>query len=527
MKIKLLAALLLCYAATAQAASGERQCRALAKAKPYNTEITDARWVKAGALERDGNAAMTGASGGGVEYPAHCLVQGAIERRIGVNGKNYATNFQLRLPENWNTKFLFQGGGGMNGFIAPAVGSIPVRGATAAPALKRGYAVVSTDGGHQGRSDGSFGADQQARLDLAYASIGKVTVTAKQLVEQFYRRKPDLSYFMGCSNGGREAMLAAMRYPLEFDGAVAGNPGFRLSRAAVAQAWDNRHFMAAAPVDAAGNKIFANALTQQDLDAVSQGVLNRCDASDGLKDGIVNAWEKCDFKPEMVQRQIGRKKVALLNAVFGGAKNSRGENVYSSWPYDTGINTADWRAWKLGSSQTAKPDARNITLGAVSLPQYFMTPYQPDFDTMTFNFDTDVAKTDQIGALNNADATNLTTFQARGGKMVVFEGVSDPVFSAHDLRDWYKQLLQDTWNARNTVRLFNVPGMTHCGGGSALDDFDPLTALENWREKGRTPEFMVAQGKAFPGKTQPVCAYPAVATYKGGDVNSAASFECR
>ena len=504
-----------------------QQCAALKNARLYNTVITKAEWVAAGALPTDGNAAMTGASDQGSQAAAHCLVEGEIERRTGANGKTYATNFQLRLPENWNGKFLFQGGGGMNGFLAPAVGSTPPRGSTAIPAFRRGYAVVSTDGGHQGRSDGSFGADQQARLDLAYTAIGKVTFAAKQLIEQHYQRQPQLSYFMGCSNGGREAMLAAMRYPLEFDGAIAGNPGFRLSRAAVAQAWDNQKFMAAAPANQQGEKIFANALTQQDLDAVTEGLLNRCDAKDGLKDGIVNAWESCDFKPEMVEKQIGAEKVALLNAIFGGAKNSRGENVYSSWPYDTGINSPGWRAWKLGTSQTGQPDARNITLGAVSLPQYFMTPHAPSFDTMKFNFDTDVAKTAQIGGINDADATDLSTFKARGGKMIVFEGVSDPVFSAHDLRDWYLQLQRDTADARDAVRLFNIPGMTHCGGGPALDNFDPLTALENWREKGQAPEFMIATGQAFPGKSQPLCAYPKIATYTGGDGNKAESFECR
>ncbi len=513
--------------AASQMQNARQQCSALKSLSLYNTTITQVQWVQAGALPTDGNAAMTGSSGQDSQVAAHCLVEGEIERRTGANGKAYATNFQPRLPESWNGKFLFQGGGGMNGFLAPAVGRIPVRGSTAAPALQRGYAVVSTDGGHQGRNDGSFGADQQARLDLAYTAIGKVTVAAKQLIEAMYQAKPQYSYFMGCSNGGREAMLAAMRYPLEFDGAVAGNPGFRLSRAAIAQAWDNQKFMAAAPVNPQGEKIFANALTRQDLDAVAEGILHRCDAKDGLKDGIINAWESCDFKPEMVQKQIGKKKVALLKAIFGGAKNSRGEAVYSSWPYDAGINANDWRAWKLGASQTATPDARNITLGAVSLPQYFMTPHAPGFDTMTFNFDTDVAKTAQIGRINDADATDLSTFKARGGKMVIFEGVSDPVFSAHDLRDWYLQLQQDTPNARETVRLFNVPGMTHCGGGPALDDFDPLTALENWREKGQAPEHMVATGKAFPGKSQPVCAYPKVATYVKGDGNKAESFACR
>ena len=200
----------------------------------------------------------------------------------------------------------------------------------------------------------------------------------------------------------------------------------------------------------------------------------------------------------MVQNQIGKDKVKLLHAIFDGAKTSKGEPIYSGWFYDAGINQAGWRAWKLGDSQTAQPNARNITLGAASLPSYFMTPYQPQLSTFDFNFDRDVAKTNQIGALNDATSTDLSTFQARGGRMIVFEGVSDPVFSAVDLRDWYKQLLANTKNARDTVRLFNVPGMTHCGGGSALDNFDPLTALEQWHDSGKAPNPCGQQAKPSP-----------------------------
>ena len=148
------------------------------------------------------------------------MVSGELEKRTGADGKPYYIGYQMRLPENWNGKFLFQGGGGMDGFIAPAVGATPVAGSTAVPALKRGYAVVSMDGGHQGAGDASFGADQQARLNLAYQSTGKVTQAAKLLIRQAYQAEPKHSYFMGCSNGGREAMLAAMRYPTEFDGVV-------------------------------------------------------------------------------------------------------------------------------------------------------------------------------------------------------------------------------------------------------------------------------------------------------------------
>ena len=435
----------------------------------------------------------------------------------------------MRLPEKWNNKFLFQGGGGLNGSVSPATGTARPSGSTAEPALTRGYAVVSTDSGHSG-SNTSFAKDQQAVLNYAFQSTGKVTNVAKQLIDEMYNLMPKHSYFMGCSNGGREAMQAAMYYPNEFDGIIAGNPGFRLSKAAIGETWDNKQFLKYAPTDKNGNKIVADALTQEDLDVVAQGVLDRCDAKDGLKDGIINSWEKCDFKPEMVEKKIGKKKVDLLNAIFNGAKNSKGENVYASWPYDAGINTMGWRIWKHGTSKTGTPNSINFMMGSSSLSDYYMKPARPGMKSTEFDFDKDVAKTNEIGGLNDADKTDLSTFKARGGKMIIYEGVSDPVFSAHDIRDWYKKLVENMGNVDSFTRLFMVPGMNHCGGGPAMENFDALTALEKWTEENIAPDYIVGKaGKEYPdqNKEQPLCPYPKVATYIGGDKNKASSFECK
>jgi len=517
-------------------AAQERVCTTLRQAVLYNTRIERAEWHQAQVLKADPYSAMTGSTPRDQQVGAHCLVRGVINPRTGVDGKPYGIQFELRLPTGWTGKFLFQGGGGTDGFVAPALGSIPSQGSKAAPALIRGYAVVSQDGGHQG-IDTSFAQDQQARLDYAYASTGQVTTVAKQLIQRFYGTPARKSYFMGCSNGGREAMMAAQRYPTEFDGIVAGNPGFRLAYAAVGEAWDSQHFLSVAPVNAQGEKIVANAFSQADLDLVSRAVVAQCDAKDGLKDELINAWEQCDFQPSMVQCKAGQtdgclpsEKIDALRAVFDGAKNSWGENVYASWPWDAGINTAGWRVWKLGTSQTAQPNAVNYTMGASSLTDYFMTPYDPGFDVLSFDFDRDVEKVRQTAAINNADATFLTTFAERGGKLIVFQSVSDPVFSAHDIRDWYRQLQQDMGSGTSDfARLFMIPGMTHCGGGSGLDDIDPLTALEQWTDQGVAPALLVAKG-TLPGdaqpRSQPICPYPQIAIYRGGDERKAASFVC-
>jgi len=375
--------------------------------------------------------------------------------------------------------------------------------------------------------DLAFAADQQARLDYAYAAIGKVTERAKQLIQANYQSAPKHSYYMGCSTGGRESMIAAQRYPNEFDGVVVGNAAFRLSRAMLGATWIYQHLMAAAPKNAQGQKILANALSQKDLDAVVRGVLKRCDAKDGVADGIVNAWESCDFKPEMVQKEIGAKKVALLKAIFGGPKNSRGEALYAGFPFDTALTEASRRAWWLGTDASVPVNTSNNILSIPLLTHYFMQPYSTTRDPLKFDFDRDVASTLNTRGLNDGDSPNLKTFKANGGRMIIFDGVSDPIFSAFDQRDWYRAMHETTGDAQSFARLFIVPGMTHCGGGRSLDDFDPLTALEQWREEGRAPAHLLAKGKAFPGKSQPICAYPTVTTYMGGDLNRAESYACK
>ena len=156
-----------------------------------------------------------------------------------------------------------------------------------------------------------------------------------------------------------------------------------------------------------------------------------------------------------------------------------------------------------------------------------MTPAVPNFDLSKFDFDRDTPKTYQTGAINDAVSTDLSSFRARGGKLIVLTGVSDPVFSAKDQVAWFRQMNADTPNAQSFSRLFMIPGMNHCGGGQAFNDVDPLTLLENWHGKNQAPERMIAQGQSFPNKQMPICAYPKVATYTGGDANKAESFVCR
>lgn len=492
-------------------------CSDLSQTQLPNVQIHAASLQAEQVLQPDANSGLTGSGVKENVIGAHCLVEGKIEDRQGVNGQ-YGIRFQLRLPTTWNGRLMFQGGGGMDGFIAPAIGSIPSNGSSAVPSLSRGYAVVSMDGGHDGR-DAEFAYDQQARLDLAYASIGKVTHVAKALIDSYYEQSLEHTFFMGCSNGGREAMMAAQRFPLEFDGIVAGNPGFHLSAAAIAQAWDVNQLMTIAP-----NGILSQALTQADLDAVSQEILKACDATDGLADGIVAAPNQCNITLDDMPNILTEEKMAALKAVMAGPKDSQGNALYSDWPLDPAINTPGWRLWKLGFSETEQSDALNVLIGRESLPKLFMTPPLAELP-QNIDFDAIANQVSEIGALNDATSTYLSTFAYNGGKMVIFQGMADPVFSANDITKWYEKTTTNTKD--DFAQLYLVPGLTHCGGGQAFDDFDPLTILENWVINGEKATQMPAQSTVFEGKSMPICAYPKEAYYTGNNPNDITSYSCQ
>lgn len=504
----------------------------LGQARP-DLRITRAEAVAAGTAPAENRSRAALAGPNRATMPAHCVVDGMLNPRQGAGGESFGIGFQLRIPDDWNGRLLFQGGGGMDGVVVEATGAVPLAGATAPPALMRGYAVVSTDAGHQGvdTRDARFGLDQQARLDYAGAAVPAVTAEARRLLRARHGREAARSYFMGCSNGGRQGMLAVQRNPALFDGVIAGNPGFRLSRAAVAQAWDVQAFSRAAPVDAQGRPILSAALSPADLRLVADAVLARCDGADGLADGMVNAIRACRFEPASLRCEAGRTgqclappQVEALERVFAGARDSAGRPVYAGWPWDPGIAAPGWRVWKLGTAPGGQPNALNATLAASSLGYFFLTPPRPDLDLMRFDFDRDTAATAQTAAINDATDTLLSSFN---GRLLVFHGMADPVFSATDLMQWWDGLARDNPGLDARARLFLSPGLNHCGGGPALDDFDPLAALEAWVERGEAPTRLVARGNAFPGRSRPLCPYPQEARYSGGPPEDAASFTCQ
>jgi feruloyl esterase len=466
--------------------------------------------------------------------PAHCLFRATLNPRTTTDGQPFGIGFELRLPVQWNGRFAFQGGGGLDGVLNPALGD--VYGSISPSALARGFAVVSSDGGHRGQSmlDAHFGLDQQARIDYAFNGIDKVTLKAKALIAAFYGQAAQRSYFIGCSNGGRQGMLMAQRFPLYFDGVVAGAPVFNLSRIVANQIWNVQVVSRIAPRDAAGQPVLSRAFTDEQLKRISSALLEACDARDGLADGLINDWRTCPFDPAALTCKgrkdatcLSREQVTALHDIFGGARNARGESLYGRYPYDTGIAQPVWRQMHLGTSATAQSNASDVVLGVETLRYYMLTPPDPRFDPLKFDFDRDLARTRTMQGFTDADATYLRTFAQRG-KLILYHGVSDQGMAAGALTQWYEQAGRDTGGrTQDWARLFLIPGMTHCGGGYSTDQFDMLTAIQSWVEEGHAPDRIVATGSKVNGAKRPLCPYPTIARYQGGDPASEQSFACR
>jgi pimeloyl-ACP methyl ester carboxylesterase len=487
--------------------------------------------------------------------PDHCLVRGKIDERTGIDGKPYAIGYELRLPVDWNGKFFFQGGGGMDGVLRPALGLIG-SGVTPPNGLSNGYAVASTDAGHLEEPGPLgpylFGLDPKARQDKGYSSVPPVAEAARSAIARLYGKPATLSYFVGCSNGGRQAMMATQRYPELFDGVIAAAPAFRVPLAAIDAMGHNQAFISIAPEGPDGRPDMGSAFTDAELKIVAEGVLEACDTIDGAKDGMVQAVAACKFDPTRLACAPGRNspclpeaKVKVLERVFQGTRDSKGELIYATWPYDPGIASRGWRAWRLGTPNKSPPDARNMTLIPGSIAYAFMSPPEKPTDLATwvekFDFDRDLPKVmksaDGFEAgieFETASSIDVDKFKARGGKILFTHGVADPIFSAFDTIDYVDQLAKRYGpETGGFARLFLVPGMTHCSGGPSTDQFDALTALDAWVEKGTAPEHILAKARRipdvpWPDRTRPLCAYPKVATYKGtGSIEDAVNFECR
>lgn len=527
-----------------------------------DTRLISAKYNPAGQIS--GMPAAPGAPAPAIDLPSHCELVGTMRERTGVDGQSYAIKFHLRLPEAWNGRFLFEGGGGTNGELGMAIGGS----AGSTPALTRGFAVLSQDSGHDNAINSNparggptaFGFDPQARAEYGGTSLPAVTLAAKAVLSNFYGRAPQYSYFVGCSKGGQEGMMLAQRYPEHFDGIVAAAPGFALPRAALAEAWDTQQF--AKVVKAHGKPLtldtLAGSFSNGDLTLVRTAILNACDADDGLVDGLVGNGAKCTSAKVVPQLQrvqcqgekaegcLSTAQVDALVQVHEGPRGTDGKPLYASFPWDAGWSDMGWRIWKIGVP--GMMPSINVMMGIPALASIFTSPptplqASPDvlFDyALKFDFTRDAAAVYATapGFPNTAwhdigaRSSDLTAFNKRGGKLIVPHGASDPVFSLTDSIEWWREVDQaQGGKAADFTRVFPVPGMGHCQGGPATDKYDAFAALVDWVEGGKAPDRIIAAASPaspWPGRTRPLCPYPYVAKPKAGATNteSADSFTC-
>jgi pimeloyl-ACP methyl ester carboxylesterase len=516
-----------------------------------NTQLREAAPIAAGAVTLFGRP-----------IAAHCQVSGRMFARKGIDGQDYAIGFEMRLPAEWNGRFFHQVNGGIDGVVQPAYGP----NTNSAGALAQGFAVISSDAGHNMRQNPKFGEDPIARTDYGYGAVGKLTPMAKSLIAYAYGKGPDRSYIGGCSNGGRHTMVAASRYGDQYDGYLVGAPGYRLPNAALAQLWAAPKWAALATPGATVNHPFApnvqipdlgSAFTPQERETVAKAILGKCDALDGAADGMVQDVKACQAAfnlqsdvPSCAGARNGQcltpEQKSLASQVFAGGKTPSGQLIYSSFPWDTGVAAPNWANWKFVNSQVLDPAAgyifmspsRSIAgLANIDLDEGYRAifataaPYTESADTV-------------ITPPGKENPSNLAGLRARGAKMLMYHGVSDAIFSANDTAAWWDRLNSaQGGRAADFARYFPVPGMAHCSGGPATDRFDGLSALVKWVEQGDAPNQLFAGARGpgntagantdvpkewSPTRTRPLCPYPKVARYNGsGDIEDAGNFSCK
>ena len=375
------------------AATGKSRvsCTELATAFRFpDTTVMSAAPVGSGALTWAGRA-----------IDAHCLVKGEMHRRTSPeDGKSYAIGFEMRLPTAWNGRFFYQANGGSDGTITTALGG---GGPMPTTALQQDFAVLSSDAGHSGSRDLSFGLDFQARLDYGYQAAARLTPMAKALIATAYGKRPDRSYFGGCSNGGRHTFVAMTRMPEEYDGYLAGAPGYRLPLAAIANQFGAKRYATVATNSAD----LGTAFTAAERAKLSAAVLARCDALDGVDDGLIQDTDACqrafDFDRDVPTCSGARDGSCLSEAqktaitpIFSGAVDGKGDRFYASFPFDSGHNSADSSFWEFFVPLTIDSGATAIVWGV------------PPADPATFNGSAYALSTPIDAMLASVAATNST-----------------------------------------------------------------------------------------------------------------------
>jgi feruloyl esterase len=416
----------------------------------------------------------------------------------------------LPAAAGWNGKFLMVGGGGF-------VGSVNTRGMT--KAVLEGYASASTDTGHTGGS-GSFALGHPGKIvDFAFRAVHETAVKAKALIAAHYGRGPRLSYWEGCSTGGRQGLMSAQRYPDDFDGIIAGAPA---NNQIYLCAWRMRLLMTAL-------KSPQHALPPEKLKLLNDAVLEKCDESDGVKDRLIEDPRNCNFDANALKCSgpatascLTAQQLETVNAAYTDIRKSSGELLYPRLPVGGELG------WLLPAGAT-EPGGMDIDMFR------YIANQNPAWDWRNFDLEKDIERALLHGKEMHAVNPDMTKFKARGGKLLIYHGWSDGgsggAISAFNTISYYESVLKQMGPNQNTwLRLFMVPGMAHCGGGAGPDRFNALAALERWRERNEPPKSIAAARVDERGgidMTRPLCPYPQRAVYKGtGSTNDAANYTC-
>ncbi len=528
------------------------------------TQITSAQFNQAGAV-----------SANGVPLPAHCQIDGIINKRIGSDGYPYGDSFEVRLPApaDWNGRFMFQGGGGTEGSVPPATGTA----GTLSPTLAHGWAVASQDGGHENSElpvPNQFFLDPQAVIDHAYRSIDVTTQTAKYLIKVYYGDGPRRSYWVGCSTGGRQGMVMSQNFPDHFDGIVGGDPVYDLEAISLTEDWGVQQIydITPQPVERLpnGSPILYPAFPLSDQQLFTKAILQACDGLDGTVDGVIDNLPAClrKFDPSSYvfsdTRQrlqctgpktdscLSKAQIDAVEDINEGPRNSRQQtikapagavahdyvdNTVLGYQYDGGFMAPTGiPSRKIGTPTTTPGD---YALGLGQLPYIWIQPPDPSFDPLTFNFNSDLNRLNKNSDLvTYSTSLDINKFTRRGGKIIWYHGLSDPGPPVLGTIRYYTEMAQQHGGlkgARNFSRLYLIPNMGHCSGGPATDQFDLLSPLVAWVEQGADPDPIVASGTNFTSppttRSRPLCPYPEEARYfgsppPGGDLANAANYKC-
>ena len=481
-------------------------CEGLSSFSQPNTSITLARTI-ASSADLDLPTSDRPSRGPVGDLPPFCRV--AVTLRPSVDSD---IKMEVWLPlTNWNGKFQAVGNGGFAGSIEYSAMAL---------ALRRGYATSSTDGGHVGdSSDGSFALGHPEKVvDLGHRAVHGMTVATKVLIAAFYGNGPKLSYWNGCSQGGRQGLREAQQYPADYDGIIAGAPA----------ANQPNHYAGSLWVASATLKDPVSFIPQEKYSLVNRAVLAACDARDGVADGVLEDPRRCDFDPQSLACTnaggpscLTPEQVNAARQIYAPAKNPRtGEEI---WP---GLMRGSELGW---AAQAGGPAPIRL---ATDFFKYLVFE-NPNWDWRTFDFDRDVATaTAKVGPIVTTMNPDLEAFRSRGGKLILYHGWNDQAIAPENTVKYYESVVERFGRepADQFVRLFMAPGVAHCRGGQGPDTFDAVRALEAWVENGTAPNSIIAS-RLVNGKverTRPLCPFPQVAVYKGsGSTDDAASFECR